>query len=34
VFNVENSGAVYVFPGLNLSPELVKRVDAQYAAKK
>ncbi len=34
VFNVENSGAVYVFPGLNLSPELVKRVDAQYSAKK
>jgi outer membrane protein len=34
VFNVADSGAVYVFPGLNLSPELVKRVDAQYAAKK
>lgn len=34
VFNVADSGAVYVFPGLNLSPELVKRVDAQYSAKK
>jgi len=34
VFNVADSGAVYVFPGLNLSPELVKRVDAQYTAKK
>lgn len=34
VFNVADSGAVYVFPGLNLSPELVKRVDAQFAAKK
>ena len=34
VFNVADSGAVYVFPGLNLSPELVKRVDAQYASKK
>ncbi len=33
VFNVADSGAVYVFPGLNLSPELVKRVDAQYTAK-
>lgn len=34
VFNVADSGAVYVFPGLNLSPELVKRVDAQYTSKK
>lgn len=34
VFNVADSGAVYVFPGLNLSPELVKRVDAQFAVKK
>jgi len=34
VFNVADSGAVYVFPGLNLSPELTKRVDAQYSAKK
>jgi outer membrane protein len=34
VFNVADSGAVYVFPGLNLSPELVKRVDAQYSTKK
>lgn len=34
VFNVADSGAVYVFPGLNLSPELVKRVDAQYTTKK
>ena len=34
VFNVADSGAVYVFPGLNLSPELVKRVDAQYSSKK
>ncbi|HUR20111.1 MAG TPA: OmpH family outer membrane protein [Vicinamibacterales bacterium] len=34
VFNVADSGAVYVFPGLNLSPELVKRVDGQYSAKK
>lgn len=34
VFNVADSGAVYVYPGLNLSPELVKRVDAQYSAKK
>ena len=34
VFNLADSGAVYVFPGLNLSPELVKRVDAQYSAKK
>lgn len=34
VFNVADSGAVYVFPGLNLSPELVKRVDAQYQTKK
>lgn len=33
VFNVADSGAVYVFPGLNLSPELVKRVDAQYSVK-
>jgi Skp family chaperone for outer membrane proteins len=34
VFNVADSGAVYVFPGLNLSPELVKRVDATFSAKK
>ena len=34
VFNVADSGAVYVYPGLNLSPELVKRVDAQYTSKK
>lgn len=34
VFNVADSGAVYVFPGLNLSPELTKRVDAQYSGKK
>jgi outer membrane protein len=34
VFNVADSGAVYVFPGLNLSPELIKRVDAQYSVKK
>lgn len=34
VFNVADSGAVYVFPGLNLSPELVKRVDATFQAKK
>jgi len=34
VFNVADSGAVYVFPGLNLSPELVKRVDTQFAVKK
>ncbi len=33
VFNVADSGAVYVFPALNLSQELVKRVDAQYAVK-
>ena len=33
VFNVAESGAIYVFPGLNLSQELVKRVDAQYTAK-
>ena len=34
VFNVADTGAVYVFPGLNLSPELVKRVDAAFPAKK
>jgi Skp family chaperone for outer membrane proteins len=34
LYNVSDSGAVYVFPGLNLSQELVKRVDAQFAAKK
>ncbi len=33
VFNVADSGALWVFPGLNLSPELVKRVDAQFKAK-
>ncbi len=34
VFDVGNSGAVFVYPGLNLSPELVKRVDVQFPAKK
>lgn len=34
LFNVADSGAVYFFPGLNLSPELVRRVDAQFPAKK
>jgi len=34
VFNVADSGAVYVYPGLNLSPELVKRVDAKFTTKK
>lgn len=34
LINVADSGALYVHPGLNLSPELVKRVDAQYPAKK
>lgn len=33
LFNVQDSGAVYFFPGLNLSPELVKRVDTQFPAK-
>lgn len=34
LFNVQDSGAVYVFPGLDLSAELVKRVDAQFPEKK
>jgi len=34
VFNVADSGAVYVFPGLNLSPELVRRVDAKFTVNK
>jgi outer membrane protein len=34
LFNVQDSGAVYFFPGLNLSPELVKRVDSQFPEKK
>jgi Skp family chaperone for outer membrane proteins len=34
LFNVQDSGAVYFFPGLNLSPELVKRVDTQFPEKK
>lgn len=34
LFNVADSGAVYFNPGLNLSPELVKRVDAQFPEKK
>lgn len=34
LFDVGSAGAVYVFPGLDLSPELVKRVDAQFPAKK
>lgn len=34
LFNVADSGAVYFNPGLNLSPELVKRVDAAFPAKK
>lgn len=33
LINVADSGALYVHPGLNLSPELVKRVDAQFPAK-
>ncbi len=33
LFNVQDSGAVYFFPGLNLSPELVKRVDTQFPEK-
>ena len=33
LLNVQDSGAVYFFPGLNLSPELVKRVDTQFPAK-
>jgi len=33
LMNVADSGALYVHPGLNLSPELVKRVDAQFPAK-
>lgn len=34
LFDVGSTGAVYVFPGVDLSPELVKRVDAQFPAKK
>ncbi|MCC7186063.1 MAG: OmpH family outer membrane protein [Acidobacteria bacterium] len=34
LFDVGSAGAVYVFPGVDLSPELVKRVDAQFPAKK
>lgn len=34
LFNVQDSGAVYFHAGLNLSPELVKRVDAQFPEKK
>lgn len=34
LFDVSSAGAVYVFPGIDLSPELVKRVDAQFPAKK
>lgn len=34
LFDVGSTGAVYVFPGIDLSPELVKRVDAQFPAKK
>ena len=34
LFHVGSAGAVYVFPGVDLSPELVKRVDAQFPAKK
>ena len=33
LFNVADSGAVFFNPGLNLSPELLKRVDAQFPAK-
>lgn len=33
LFNVADSGAVFFNPALNLSPELVKRVDAQFPAK-
>jgi Skp family chaperone for outer membrane proteins len=34
LFNVADSGAVFFMPALNLSPELVKRVDAQFPEKK
>lgn len=34
LFNVADSGAVYFNPALNLSPELVKRVDAQFPEKR
>jgi outer membrane protein len=34
LFDVGSAGAVYVFPGVDLSPELVKRVDAAFPAKK
>ncbi len=34
LFDIGSAGAVYVFPGVDLSPELVKRVDAQFPVKK
>jgi len=34
VFSIADSGAAYVQPGLNISDEVVKRLDAAAAAKK
>jgi outer membrane protein len=34
VFSIADSGAAYVHPGLNISEEVVKRLDAAAAAKK